>query len=113
MFRVSRHMIPFEDFQKLDIRIGTIVEAEALEGSTKLLKLVIDIGKEKRQLVAGIAKSYQPEEVIGKQIPVLVNLEPKMLHGLESQGMILAADNEGYPVLLHPEKEITSGSRVR
>ena len=104
--------IKFEDFKKLDIRIGKIISAEKVENADKLLKLKISFGKEKRQIIAGIAESYSPEDLIGKQIPVLFNLETKKLKGLESQGMILAADSEGKPILLHPDKEVPPGSVV-
>lgn len=106
-------MISFEDFQKLDIRIGKITEAERVEGADKLLKLQVDIGDEKRQLVAGIAEFFEPASLIGKQIPILVNLEPKQLRGIESQGMILVADAGGELSLITPEKEVPLGSRVR
>jgi len=104
--------ITFEDFAKLDIRIGTIVEAEAVEGADKILKLVVDLGDEKRTIAAGIAEFYTPEELIGKQVSVLTNLEPRTFRGVESQGMILAAD-DGKPVLLHPDKVITNGTKLR
>lgn len=107
------HQINFNDFQKLDIRIGKILSAEKIEGADKLLKLEIDLGDEKRQLVAGLAQVYKPEDLVGKQIPVLVNLEPRVIHGLESQGMILAVDVDNKPILLHPEKEVPSGVIVR
>lgn len=106
-------MITFDDFKKLEIRIATIIEAERVEGSEKLLKLKVDLGSEQRQLLAGIGKYYEPEEVIGKQIPILANLEQKTLMGLESQGMILAANEEGQPVLLHPDKQVTNGVEIR
>jgi methionine--tRNA ligase beta chain len=106
-------MISFDDFNKLEIRIGTILEAEKVEGADKLLKLLVDIGDEKRTLVAGIAQDYQPKDIIGKQIPILANLEPKKLRGIESQGMILAVDIEGKATLLHPDKEVPNGSKVR
>lgn len=106
-------MITFEDFKKLDIKIGTILSAEKIEGADKLLKLEIDLGGEKRQLVAGIAQYYTPEELVGKQIPILTNLEPRTIRGIESQGMILAADEAGSCILLHPDKPITPGSMVR
>lgn len=106
-------IIKFEDFAKLDIRIGTIEEAEHVEGSDKLLKLVVDLGEEKRQVVAGIGKVYEPKELLGKQIPILANLEPRLFMGLESQGMILAADENGRPVLLNPDKQVNSGANVR
>ncbi len=106
-------MITFDDFQKLDIKIGTIIEAEKVEGADKLLKLTVDISEEKRTLVAGIAEDYKPEDIIGKQIPILTNLEPKKLRGIESQGMILAVDVDGGCVLLSPDKEVPSGSIIK
>ena len=106
-------MITFDDFQKLDIKIGTIIEAEKVEGADKLLKLTVDISEEKRTLVAGIAEDYKPEDIIGKQIPILTNLEPKKLRGIESQGMILAVDVEGKATLIHPDKKVPNGSKVR
>jgi methionine--tRNA ligase beta chain len=106
-------MITHDDFKKLDIRIGTIVSAESVKGTDKLLKLEIDFGTEKRQIVAGIAETYQPDHLIGKEIPVLLNLEPRNIRGVESQGMILAADADGKPILLHPDRQVPSGSIVR
>jgi len=113
-------MISFDDFNKLDIKIGTILEAEKIEGADKLLKLTVDLGDpaktgqvEKRTLVAGIAQDYNPEELKGKQIPILANLEPKKLRGIESQGMILAVDIDNKATLLHPDKKIPNGSKVR
>ena len=105
--------INFEEFQKIDLRIGKIIEAEKIEGADKLLKLKVDLGKEERQLVAGIAKFYQPEDLIGKEIVVVANLEPKTLRGVESQGMLLAADVEGKPVLLKPDQEVPPGTKIR
>jgi len=105
--------INFEEFQKIDLRVGKIIEAEKIEGTDKLLKLKVDLGEEKRQLVAGIAKFYQPEDLIGKEIVVVANLEPKILKGVESQGMLLAADVEGKPVLLKPDKEVPPGTKIR
>lgn len=103
----------FKDFMKLDIRIGRITSAEPVEEADKLLKLTVDIGEESRILVAGLAGHYGPEELIGKLLPVLVNLEPREIMGVESNGMILAADHEGDPVLLEPDKDIPAGCRVR
>jgi methionine--tRNA ligase beta chain len=105
--------IRFEDFQKIDLRVGKVLEAEKVEGSEKLLKLIVDLGSEKRQLVAGIAKFYKPEDLIGKEIVVVANLEPKNLMGIESQGMLLAADVNGEPVILIPEKEVPPGTKIR
>ncbi|PIR07422.1 methionine--tRNA ligase subunit beta [Candidatus Jorgensenbacteria bacterium CG11_big_fil_rev_8_21_14_0_20_38_23] len=106
-------MISFEEFQKIDLRVGKIVEAEKVEGADKLLKLKVDLGTEKRQLVAGIAKFYQPKDLIGREIVVVVNLEPKTLIGIESQGMLLAANIEGKPVLLKPDEEVPPGTKIR
>jgi methionyl-tRNA synthetase len=89
------------------------VSAESVKGTDKLLKLEIDFGTEKRQIVAGIAETYQPDHLIGKEIPVLLNLEFRNIRGVESQGMILAADADGKPVLLHPDRQVPSGSIVR
>ncbi len=105
-------MIKFEDFQKLDLRVGKIVEAEKVEGSEKLIKLKVDIGGEERQLVAGIGKNYSPEDLIEKEIIVVANLEPKVLFGIESQGMLLAAEDGDTISLLMPDKEVKPGSRV-
>jgi len=106
-------MITFDDFKELEIRIGKIISAEKVEGADKLLKLEVDIGQEKRQLVAGIAKYYRPEELINKEIPILINLEPRNIKGIESQGMLLAAVEGERPVLLHPDKEVSPGSMIK
>lgn len=106
----TEQFITFDEFQKLDIRIGKIVTAENIKGSDKLVKLEVDIG-EKRQVVAGIAQSHSPEELIGKQVVLLANMKPAKLFGVESRGMILAADGDG-AVLLEPEKEVKEGAKV-
>jgi len=106
-------MINFEEFQKVDLRVGKIIEAEEVKGTEKLLKLKVDLGVEKRQLVAGIKQFYQPEDLIGREIAVVVNLEPKTIFGLQGQGMLLAADDEGKPVLLKPDKEVPPGTKIR
>jgi methionine--tRNA ligase beta chain len=105
-------MINFEDFQKLDLRVGKILESEKIEGSEKLLKLQVDIGESKIQLVAGIAKFYKTHELINKEIIVLKNLKPRKILGVESQGMLLAADDKGTPVILTPDKEAKPGSKI-
>lgn len=112
--------ISFDDFKKVDIRIGKILSAEKVEGSEKLLKLSVDFGEEKapslpvgRQIIAGIAQFYAPEALIGKECPFAYNLAPRMLAGLESQGMILCPSENGSPVLLHPDKEILPGSIIK
>lgn len=106
-------MISYEDFKKLDIRIGKVVKAEKIEGADKLLRLEVDLGGEVRQIVAGIALAYRPEDLEGKEIPILANLEPRTLRGVESQGMLLAADNGGMPVLFSPDTEVPPGSVVK
>ncbi len=105
-------MIPYADFAKLDLRVGKVVLAERVQGSEKLLRLEVDLGAEKRQLVAGIGKNYAPEEVLGKRIIVLTNLEPKKMMGLESQGMLLAAWEGSEVVLLTVDREIEEGAKV-
>jgi methionine--tRNA ligase beta chain len=106
-------MITFDDFKKIDMRIGKILSAEKVEGTDKLMKIEIDLGTERRQLVAGIADMYEPQSLIGKEIPVLMNLEPRKIKGIESQGMILAVDVEGKPVIMHPDREVPPGSTIR
>lgn len=107
-------MITIEDFRKLDIRIGNILSAEKVINSDKLLKLILDIGGEQRRIVAGIALVYpDPAVLIGKQVPVLLNLEPRQLRGETSFGMMLCADKDGAPILLSPIEEVPSGSLVK
>lgn len=107
-------MISIEEFQELDIRVGTFKSVEKVEGSEKLYKEIIDFGKElgKRQILSGIAQYFTPEELIGKQALFIVNLKPRMLMGLESQGMLLATDNESGPVLITPESKVPNGSTI-
>ncbi|MBO3762875.1 MAG: methionine--tRNA ligase subunit beta [Thermoproteota archaeon] len=103
--------ISLEEFQKLDIRVGKVISAEKIEGAKKLLKLTVDIG-EKRTLVAGIAEYYEPSSLIGKNIVVLTNLQYKKIMGIESQGMILAAVQDGVPFILTVEGDVKPGARV-
>lgn len=105
--------IQFDDFAKLDIRIGTILEAEAVKKSKKLLKFLIDDGIEKRTILSGIAEHFTPEEMIGRQVTFIANLAPRMMMGIESQGMILMAeDKDGSLSLLQPHKEVWNGAGV-
>lgn len=109
------NLVSYEQFTELDVRAGTVVEAERVEGSDKLIKLQVDLGSSvgQRQIVAGIGKAYETEALIGKQIIVIVNLAPRKLMGLESQGMLLAAhDNNDNAVLLMPGGEVPRGSQV-
>lgn len=106
--------INFDDFMKMDIRIGTITEAEKVAKTKKLLKIKVDTGVDTRTVVSGIAEHYKPEEIIGKQVSVLMNLEPRKLKGIESQGMILMAeDADGKLAFVSPEKAVAAGSEVR
>ena len=122
--------ISFEEFSKIDIKVGTILTAEKVEGADRLLKLTIEFGRtgisgsltsnvgsetsdewhsEVRTIVSGIAQHYQPEELIGKQVPVVMNLAPRKIKGIESQGMVIFAST----VMLNPQKEVPPGSSVQ
>ncbi len=108
--------VSIEHFRKLDIRVGKIVAAEDVKNSKKLLRLEVDIGEEKpRQILAGIKEWYRPEELIGKYVVVLANLKPRKMLGLESQGMLLMAEEEEgkKPIFLVPEEPVKPGSKVR
>jgi methionyl-tRNA synthetase len=105
--------VDFPDFQKLDLRIGTVIMAEKHPDADKLLRLLIDTGEEKpRQIIAGLAEHYSPETITGRQVTVLVNLRPKKLRGLESQGMVLAVRSGGGLALLAPGEKVDNGSKV-
>ncbi len=105
--------VTFDEFQKIDLRVGKIIEATQVPNSKKLVKIIVDFGSEKRQAVAGLLKFYQPEELVGKKCVFVLNLQRRMLAGLESQCMILAAeDNEGNVTILQPEKDILEGSKI-
>lgn len=113
-------MATYDEFKALDLRVARVREASRVEGSEKLLKLIVELGappdggvNETRQIVAGVGKTYEPEALIGKSIAIVANLDPRTLMGLESQGMVLAAHGEdGTPVLLFPEREVPSGSEI-
>lgn len=107
-------MISIDDFKKIELKVGKILSADRVEGSEKLVKLSVDLGEESlRQVLAGIAASYPPEALTGKQIVVIANLEPRKLMGMESQGMLLAAEGENGPVLLMPDKSVPPGTKIR
>jgi methionine--tRNA ligase beta chain len=108
-----KETITFNQFQQLDLRSAKILKVEKIEEADKLLLLNIDLGEEKRQLVAGIAQDYSPDELVGKTITVVANLEPRKIKGYVSQGMLLAVDSSQGPVLLVPEGEVSPGSKVR
>ncbi len=109
----QKETIDFEDFTKLDIRIGTILEAEKVAKTKKLLKLKVDVGIDTRTIVSGIAESFSPEEIIGQQVSVLVNLAPRKIRGVESQGMILMTDTpDSKLAFVEPAKEVKNGQEV-
>lgn len=106
--------IGIEEFARVQLRIGRVLEAEPLEGSDRLLKLQVIIGEERRQIVAGIRASYAPIDLVGRQVVVVANLKPAKLRGVESQGMLLAAtDDEGNAILLQPDRETSEGAKVK
>lgn len=105
--------ITFDEFQKLDLRVGKIIEANQIPNSKKLIRLLVDFGAEKRQAVAGLLQYYKPEELVGKKCVFILNLQKRMLAGVESQCMILAAeDSSGQVVVLQPERDIAEGSSI-
>lgn len=105
--------IDIAEFARIDLRIAQVIRAERVEGADKLLKLEIDLGTEKRQIVAGIAKEYTPEELVGKKIVVVANLKPAKLRGIESNGMLLAASDDKGISILTPLKDVAVGSKVK
>lgn len=110
-----KEIISYDDFAKLDIAIGTIVSVEVVPEADRLLRLEVDFGEEMpRQIISGIREYFEDIQVlVGKQCPFLINLEPRIIKGLESQGMILAADDDGKLGLLHPSITFTPGTRIR
>ena len=105
--------VSFAEFEKFDFRVGKIIEATQVPESKKLIKLSVDFGSEKRQAVAGLLKYYTPEELVGKKCVFLLNLQRRILAGLESQCMILAAeDDAGNVTVLQPEKDVAEGSKI-
>ena len=104
--------ITFTEFKKIDIRIGEVLIVERVEDADNLLKLEVDFGEFKRQVVSGIAKWYEPESLVGKKLPFIVNLEPRNFKGVESQGMLMAVDGENWPVFLEPSGEVKVGDKV-
>lgn len=105
--------INIEQFFETELKVATVTGAEPIPSSNKLLKLIVDLGSESRVLVAGVARQYSPEDLVGKQVVVVTNLEPAKLMGVESQGMVLAGSVDGKPVLLHPGEPVPSGTPVK
>jgi methionyl-tRNA synthetase len=109
-----RANIEFDDFMKLDIRVGTVLECQKVPKADKLLQFRIDDGLEQRTIVSGIAQHYQPEELVGKQVCFIANLAPRKLKGIVSEGMILSAENnDGSLAVIMPQKEVKPGSEVK
>ncbi len=111
--KVNSNTVKFDEFMKLDVRIGKIIEVKPHPNADRLYILNVDLGGEIRQLVAGLKAYYSPEELVGKLVTVLVNLEPKKIRGQESQGMLLAADDGKKVALLVPDKDVEPGAKVR
>ncbi len=106
-------LLTIDDFLRIDLRVALVTAAERIEGADKLLKLQLELGGQTRQIVAGIAKAYAPEQLVGKKIVVVCNLKPAKLRGVESQGMLLAADLDGRPIIATFEEDVKPGTRVR
>lgn len=111
--------INLDEFKKSELRVGKVLSAERVEGSEKLLRLQIDLGEmaddasKPRQILSGIGKAYTPEEMVGKQVVIIANLEPRQMMGFESQGMLLAASGaDGKPVILTVASEVSAGTIV-
>ena len=110
----QKETIQFDDFGKMDIRVGTVLEAEKMPKANKLLVMKVDTGLDTRTIVSGIAEHFTPEELVGKQVSVLVNLAPRPLRGVESQGMILLAeDADGKLVFVGPDQLVGNGAVIR
>ena len=110
----GKEPVTFDDFSRIDIRTATILEAEKVPKTTKLLKLKIDTGLDIRTIVSGIAEYYDPEKIIGKQISIVANLEPRKIKGIESKGMILMAeDKDGKLVMVAPAEKVSNGSMIK
>jgi len=110
---VTPPKITIDDFRKIELKVATIKSAEAHPNADKLLVLQIDLGGEQRQICAGIRNHYTPEELVGKQIVVVANLETAQLRGMESQGMVLAASDQGRVIIMTPEKSVQAGAQVK
>jgi len=105
--------VKIDHFLKIQLRVASVLTAERIEGTDKLMRLEVDLGDEQRQLVAGVAEAYTTEEIVGRRIVVVANLKPARIRGVESQGMLLAADLDGRPSLVSVENGVALGTRVR
>ncbi len=113
--RKAVHMaesVTIDEFKRLDLRVGEVTSCERVEGTDRLFKLTVDLGTETRQLVAGIAAYYEPDELLGKQIIVVCNLQPAVIRGVESQGMLLATKDSEVLGVLTPDRRVKNGSKI-
>lgn len=105
-------MFKFDDFKKLEIKMGTILEVERVPGTDRLLKVIVDMGNEKRQVVAGFGHKHKPEDLIGKQVPIVLNIEKAAIRGVESNGIFMAIDDTE-ATLLVPQNPVQNGSKIK
>ncbi|MGH9922048.1 MAG: tRNA-binding protein [Nitrososphaerales archaeon] len=110
--RSAMTYITYEDFKKLDLRVGKVISAERITGLTKVMKATVDLGEEKRELVVGGAEFYEPEYFTNKMVIIVANLEPKKVAGITSSGMLLAADVNGKPIWLTVADDVPAGSKI-
>ena len=111
---MEEETVSFEEFSKMDLRVGEIIKAERVAGSKNLIRMLIDVGEsENRQAVAGIAQHYSPQEIEGKQVAVIANLKPRRMFGIESNVMILAAEDENTVSILLSDRPVNVGSKIR
>jgi methionine--tRNA ligase beta chain len=110
---MAEKIVSYEEFSKMDLRIGKVAKAEPVQGSRNLVKMLIDIGGENRQGVAGIAQYYNPKDLEGKSVAVIANLQPRKMFGLESNVMILAAEDDKTVSILLPDRPVKTGSKIK
>ncbi len=108
----KNEIIGFQDFQKINLQVGKITKVENLKGYNKILKIMVDLGNEEREIISGIAKYYSPDNLINRYVVVCTNLEPKKFGEYISNGMILAAENDNKPVLLTVSEDVEPGSQI-
>ena len=105
--------VSYEDFKKLDIRVGNILEVEKISGKTRIIKGVVDLGEEKRDVIIGGAEFYEPQDLVGKTVIVIANLETKKIAGIESNAMLLAADVDNKPFWLTVDSNVPAGTKIK
>jgi methionine--tRNA ligase beta chain len=110
---MAEKIVSYEEFSKMDLRIGKVVKAEPVQGSRNLVKMLIDIGGDSRQAVAGIAQYYNPKDLEGKSVAIIANLQPRKMFGLESNVMILAAEDDKTVSILLPDRPVKTGSKIK